>query len=142
MHAFLLFVCFKDGLNLNVITRTEYVKPFSLWKNYSMWEPFDQKYDINLSQTMAFNFSPYGFLATFAYSPFILCGMVNAIPVQISKKLNGFQMQVLLRIFLDTLYISKSHLCLENLQILKTCLFSDGFNLNKNNFGRPVLICW
>ena len=51
-----------------------------------MWEPFDQKYDINLSQTMAFNFSPYGFLATFADSPFILCGMVNAIPVQISKK--------------------------------------------------------
>ena len=29
--------------------------------------------------------------------------------------LNGFQMQVLLEIFLDTLYISKTHLCRENL---------------------------
>ena len=29
--------------------------------------------------------------------------------------LNGFQMQVLLRIFLDTLYISETHLCLVNL---------------------------
>ena len=44
--------------------------------------------------------------------------------------LNGFQIQLLLRIFLDTLNISKTNLCLENLQILQTCFWSDGFLLN------------
>ena len=37
--------------------------------------------------------------------------------------LNGFQIQLLLRIFLDTLNISKIHLCLENLQFLQTCFW-------------------
>ena len=45
--------------------------------------------------------------------------------------LNGSQMQVLLRIFLDTVDISKIHLCLDNLQILQTCFWSDGFLLNE-----------
>ena len=74
----------------------------------------------------------------------LLVGAVEVDPVlsqcpDYADYLNGFQMQVLLRIFLDTLYISKTHLCLENIQILQTCFWSDGFTLNRHKIFRTGL---